>query len=184
MKIIVWLWNPWEQYKTTRHNLGFMFLDHIVSPLLNREGARGWENFSDFSYESKFKADISSWNYNWEKTLLVKPQTFMNLSGESLILLKNFYKLEADNFIIIFDDMSMDFWKVRYRSTWSAWGHNGIKDIIRVFGQDFPRIKVGIWLDKRYEVSNWVLSKFTEEELIDIENEIYDKISEKLEEEF
>ena len=174
MKIIVWLWNPWDQYAHTRHNLWFMFLDQYA-----------WKNnFSDFSYESKFKSDIASWIFNWEKTLLVKPQTFMNLSGESLMLLKNFYKLTPDDFIVIFDDMSMDFWKIRFRSTGSAWGHNGIKDIIRVFWADFPRIKVWIWLDKRYEVSNWVLSKFDEEELIDIDNEVYDKIIEKINEEF
>jgi peptidyl-tRNA hydrolase, PTH1 family len=141
-------------------------------------------NFSDFLYESKFKADISTGNYNGEKAFLIKPQTFMNLSGESLMLIKNFYKLEASDFIIIFDDMSMDFWKVRYRSTGSAWGHNGIKDIIRIFGPDFPRIKVWIGLDNRYEVSNWVLSKFDEEELIDIDTEIYEKIVEKLTEEY
>jgi len=174
MKIIVWLWNPWDQYKNTRHNLGFMFVDKYA-----------WENnYSDFSYESKFKADISNWSYNWEKALLVKPQTFMNLSGESLILLKNFYKLKLEDFIIIYDDMSMDFWKVRFRGTGSAWWHNGIKDIIRVFGQDFPRLKVWIGLDKRYEVSNWVLSKFDEEELIDLDNEVYEKIENKLTEEF
>ena len=174
MKIIVWLWNPWDKYTFTRHNLGFMFLDQYAEK----------NNFSDFSYESKFKADISTGNYNWEKALLIKPQTFMNLSGESLMLIKNFYKLEAEDFVIIFDDMSMDFWKVRFRSTGSAWGHNGIKDIIRIFWQDFPRIKVWIGFDKRYEVSNWVLSKFDEEELIDWDTEIYEKIIEKLTEEF
>lgn len=170
MKIVVWLWNPWNEYMNTRHNLWFMFLDTFVKK----------NNFSDFNYESKFKADIATWNYKWEKTLFVKPQTFMNLSGESLVLLKKFYKLDPTNFTIIYDDMSMDFWKIRFRDTWSAWGHNGIKDIIRVFWPDFPRVKVWVWYDKRYNVSNWVLSKFDEEELIDLDNEVYQKIEEKL----
>lgn len=173
MKIIVWLWNPGDKYKHTRHNLGFMFLDQYAEK----------NNFSDFCYESKFKADISTWKYNWKKAVLVKPQTFMNLSGESLSLIKNYYKISPNDFLIIYDDMSMDFWKIRFRWAWSAWGHNGIKDIIRVFWQDFPRIKVWIGLDNRYEVSNWVLSKFDEAELIDLENEVYDHIIKKIKEE-
>lgn len=160
-----------------------MFLDFMLDYPLSPSELRN-NSYPSFKYEAKFKADISSWSYKWEKTLLVKPQTFMNLSGESLMLIKNFYKLSPEDFIIVYDDMSMDFWKVRYRDTGSAWGHNGIKDIIRVFGQDFPRVKVGIWLDKRYNVSNWVLSKFDEEELIDLDNEVYNKIEEKLKEEF
>jgi PTH1 family peptidyl-tRNA hydrolase len=149
-----------------------MFLDYFVEK----------NKFSGFTYESKFKADISSWFLNGEKTLFLKPQTFMNLSWESVIAVKNFYKIEASEIIIIFDDMSMEFWKVRYREGGSAWGHNGIKDIIRILWPDFPRLKVWVWYDKRYNVSNWVLSKFDEEELIDLDNEVWKKIEEKLEE--
>jgi len=181
MKIIVWLWNPWDQYKLTRHNLWFMFLDFMLDHPLSTSSLRN-NSFSSFRYESKFKADISSWNYKWEKILLVKPQTFMNLSGESILALKNFYKLEASDFLIIYDDISMEFWKVRFRSTGSAWGHNGVKDIIRILWADFPRLKVGIDHNKRYDVSNWVLSKFSEEELIDLDSEVWKKIEEKLEE--
>jgi len=174
MKLIVGLWNPWKQYETTRHNLGFIFLD------LFRER----HDFSDFKYESKLKADTSTGMYNWEKTLLIKPQTFMNLSWESIRKITDFYKLSSDDFVIIYDDKDMEFGKVRYRSSGSAWGHNGIKDIIRLFSNEFPRIKVWVGSDSRYSTSDWVLSKFTEEELIDLDNEIYDKITEKMEEEF
>ena len=172
MKIIVWLWNSWDKYRLTRHNLWFMFIEFFAEK----------NNFSSFKYESKFKADISSWVLKWEKTLLVKPQTFMNLSWESILSLKNFYKFEASDILVIYDDMSMEFWKVRYRDTGSAWGHNGVKDIIRILWPDFPRLKVWVWFDDRYDVSDWVLSKFSEEELIDLDNEVWKKIEEKLSE--
>ena len=174
MKLIVGLWNPWKQYETTRHNLGFIFLD------LFRER----NEFPDFKYESKLKADISSGIYKWEKTLLVKPQTFMNISWESIRKITDFYKLTSDDFVIVYDDKDMEFWKVRFRSTGSAGWHNGIKDIIRLFSSDFPRVKVWVGSDDRYSTADWVLSKFVEEELIDLDNEVYDKIVEKMEEEF
>lgn len=166
MKIIVWLGNPWEKYTYTRHNLWFLFLDYLKEKL----------NFSEFSFESKFKWEISSWLYNWGKVILLKPQTFMNLSWESIIAIKNFYKLDVSDFIVVYDDMSMDFWKIRFRDKWSAWWHNGIKDIIKHFWENFKRVKVWVWFNDKFEVSDWVLSKFTEEELIDLDNEIYKNI--------
>ena len=84
MKIIVWLGNPWDKYKYTRHNLWFLFLDYLKEKL----------DFSEFSFESKFKGETSSGLYNWEKTILLKPQTYMNLSWDSLISIMNFYKLK------------------------------------------------------------------------------------------
>ena len=170
MKIIVWLGNPWVQYTYTRHNLGFLFLDKF----------RHEYHFSVFSLESKFKADISTWNINWEKILLLKPQTYMNLSWESLHKIRDYYKLNISDFIIIYDDISMDFWKVRVRNKWSAGWHNGIKSIIAHFWNEFERIKVWVSYDSKYDVADWVLSKFSEEELIDIGNEVYNKIEKEL----
>lgn len=174
MKIIVWLWNPWDKYKSTRHNVWFMFLDYLKEK----------KDFSDFKYESKFRADISEWKLSWEKTILLKPQTFMNLSWESIRKIVDFYKLESSDFIVVFDDISMDFWKLRFRSKGSAWWHNWLKDIIRYFNQEFDRVKVWVWFDSKYEVSDWVLSKFIEEELIDLENEVFSWVIEKIEERF
>ena len=74
----------------------------------------------------------------------------------------------------------MEFWKIRFRESWSAWWHNWIKDIIRYFKEDFKRIKVWIWFNPKFEVSNWVLSKFSEEELIDFEREIFEKVEDLL----
>lgn len=108
----------------------------------------------------------------------------MNLSWESIRRITDFYKLTSDDFVIIYDDKDMEFGKVRYRSSGSAGWHNGIKDIIRLFSNEFPRVKVWVGSDSRYSTADWVLSKFIEEELIDLDNEVYDKIVEKMEEEF
>ena len=97
----------------------------------------------------------------------------MNLSGESAQKICTFYKIDTSDIIVIFDDISMDFWKIRFRNTGSAWWHNWIKSMIQYFWKDFKRIKIGVWYDKNYDVSDWVLWKFTEEELIDLDNEIY-----------
>jgi PTH1 family peptidyl-tRNA hydrolase len=164
MKIIVWLGNPGSEYTYTRHNIGFLFLDYLKDE---------WK-FEDFK-DSKFKWAISEWNFNWEKIMLLKPLTFMNLSWESLSAMTNFYKLDYKiDVIVIMDDMSMDFWKLRFRSEWSAGWHNWIKSIINcLWGEVFSRIKIWVWQDKKYNASDWVLSKFSKEELDNIKTEIF-----------
>lgn len=174
MKLIIWLWNPGDQYTLTRHNVWFLFLDYFKSK----------NDFSEFRFESRFKAEISNGFYKWEKYLLIKPQTFMNLSWESVKRVVDYYKVDINDWIVIYDDISMDFWKIRYRQEWSAWWHNGVKDIIRHFTNVFNRVKTGIGQDKRYEVSDWVLSKFTEEEQINLDNEIFTGCNKILEEKF
>ncbi len=165
MKLIIWLWNPWIQYKNTRHNAWFIFVDRF----------REKNSFEDWKFESKYKAEISQWRYNWEKTFLLKPQTFMNLSGESIQKFCSFYKIQEKDWMLIYDDKDMEFWKTRFREKWSAWGHNWIKSIIQYFWKEFRRIKIWIWYDSHYEVSDWVLGKFREEELIDLDNEVYER---------
>ncbi len=166
MKIIVWLWNPWSEYVNTRHNVWFLFLDFLV---------HSW-NFEAFK-ASKFKALISEWSLNWEKIILVKPMTFMNLSWEAISGIVNFYKIDfKKDLIVVFDDMSMEFSKLRFRSSWSAGWHNGIKSIINcLWNEDFSRIKIWVGLDTKYSVSDWVLSKFKKEELDIIKNDIFPK---------
>lgn len=171
MKIIVWLWNPWPLYKETRHNLWFIFLDKFKEK----------NNFSDWKYESKFTAEISKGIKNDKKIVLLKPQTFMNLSWESLQKICSFYKLTAKDFSVVYDDKDMDFWKIRVREKGSAWGHNGIKSIIKYFWEDWKRIKVWVWkTPDKYITADWVLSKFSQEELIDIDTSIYDSLEEKV----
>jgi len=174
MKLIVWLWNPWKEYKKTRHNVWFMFLDFLA-----------WkENFSEFKLESKFKAEVSNWFFAWEKTILLKPQTYMNLSWESVRKIVDFYKIDLDDIIVIYDDLSMDFGKIRFREKGSAWGHNWVKDIIKHFWDKFKRIKIWIWFNPNYEVSDWVLSKFNDCEIDKLENEVFVEVYELLKNKF
>lgn len=107
--------------------------------------------------------------------LLLKPMTFMNLSGESVVAVCNFYKLDPKkDIIVVFDDVSMEFGKIRYRNEGSAGGHNGIKSIISCTGSEvFPRLKIGVGNDERYDLADWVLSKFTSEELKVLEQDIF-----------
>jgi PTH1 family peptidyl-tRNA hydrolase len=171
MKLIIWLWNPWEKYEKTRHNVGFLFLDWLKSNLSITD---------DFKNESKFKWEILETIISWQKTILLKPQTFMNLSWESVIKVMNFYKIDKKDIIVIFDDISLDFWKVRFRESWSSGWQNWVKNIIANIWEDFKRIKIGVWQDKRYELSDWVLSKFSSEELEKLNKEIFFEVYEKL----
>ena len=166
MKLIIWLWNPGDKYRLTRHNLGFLFLDYLKEK----------DSFEDFKVESKFKWEISNGIFNWEKTILLKPQTFMNLSWESIKKISDFYKIEKTDLIVIFDDISLDFTKVRFRDKWSAGWHNGLKDIIKYFWEEFKRIKTWIWFNDNFDVSNFVLSKFSDKELDELNDNVFPKI--------
>ena len=153
MKLVVGLGNPGKDYEWTRHNAGFMVIDEIAKAL-------------NCDIDSKkFKALIGSTKYKGETILLMKPQTFMNLSGEALGEAMRFYKLEAKDIIVIYDDLDLPVGKIRLRPKGSAGGHNGVKSIIQhIHTQEFNRIRVGIDKDARIPVVNWVLSKFRKEE--------------------
>lgn len=97
----------------------------------------------------------------------------MNLSGESLRKVIDFYKIPENKWIVVYDDISMEFGKIRKRDTGSAWGHNGVKSIISHFGEKFMRIKIGVWLNEHYDVSDWVLSKFTKTEQETLEKKVF-----------
>lgn len=134
MKVIVGLGNPGDRYSLTKHNVGYIIVDMLAAKV----GA-------SFKYENKFKSQISQINYEGEKVLLVKPETFMNLSGEALRALSDFYKLSNKDFLVVYDDVSMDLGSVRLRDKGSDGGHNGIKSIIfHLKTQEFDRMKIGI----------------------------------------
>jgi PTH1 family peptidyl-tRNA hydrolase len=156
MKVIVGLGNPGDKYFDTRHNVGFLFLDFLVQKF----------DFPSFDEKSKLKCLISEKNIGSEKVLLVKPTTFMNLSGDCLVALKNFYKLEWADFLVCFDDVDLMFETVRFRASGSAGTHNGMRSIIGLSGtQDIPRIKLGINVqERRGDLSSFVLSRFSVEE--------------------
>ena len=147
--MIVGLGNPGREYETTRHNMGFMVLDILAEKL-------GVE-----IKKLKAKALIGECRMGGSKVILVKPQTFMNLSGQSVCELMSFYKIPAENVLVIFDDITLDAGKLRIRRNGSDGGHNGIKNIIYLSGSDaFPRIKVGVGKTPHpdYDVKDWVLS--------------------------
>ena len=147
--MIVGLGNPGKEYETTRHNMGFLVLDILA------------EKYNAPIKKLKAKALIGECRMGGKKVILVKPQTFMNLSGQSVCELMKFYKIPAENVLVIFDDISLDAGKLRIRRSGSDGGHNGIKNIIYLSGSDaFPRIKIGVGKAPHpdYDMKDWVLS--------------------------
>ncbi|HMR01268.1 MAG TPA: aminoacyl-tRNA hydrolase, partial [Candidatus Gracilibacteria bacterium] len=127
MLIIVGLGNPGDQYQKTRHNVGFMALDMLAQKL----------NADDFKPEKKFNADISSADFHGKKLILVKPTTFMNLSGEAVQSISQFYKVEAEDIVIVYDDLDLPLGQIRIRKSGSSGTHNGMKSIVQYIGSDF-----------------------------------------------
>ena len=137
--------------------------------------------FPDWS-DSRYSGVMSEGSHDGEKLFLLKPTTYMNLSGESVAKVVNFYKLNPlEDILILVDDLDMEFAKVRVRAKGSAWGQNGIKSIIaQLWTPEFSRIKIGIGRDERYSVSDWVLSRFKSEELEQLESDIFPIVQEKI----
>lgn len=164
MKIIVGLGNIGGKYVKTRHNCGFLVLDQFVKELEDEGIKVVWKE------ESKFKAIIAKTKYNNEDLLLVKPTTLMNLSGEAVSKIVNFYKEPLENLTVIFDDIDLPLGKIRIRDKGSAGTHNGMKSVIEKLGtENFKRIRIGIesrgeLTPKQQDTSSFVLSEFTKKE--------------------
>lgn len=165
MYIIVGLGNPKKEYDNTRHNIGFDVIDALADS--NRIGMT----------EKKHKAVIGKGIIAGQKVLLAKPQTFMNLSGESVRELVDYFKIdETMELIVISDDISLDVGQLRIRKKGSAGGHNGLKNIILHLGHDnFHRIKMGVGeKPKNYDLADYVLGYFTKEERIVMDASVQD----------
>lgn len=163
MVIIVGLGNPKKEYNNTRHNIGF----DVIDALADKAGIT--------LNEKKHKAIIGKGVIQGIKVILAKPQTYMNLSGESVRVLIDYYKIdETDELIVIFDDVSLDVGQLRIRKKGSAGGHNGIKSIIAQLGHDtFLRIKMGVGeKPKGYDLADYVLGHFTKKEREQMEESI------------
>ena len=161
MKLIVGLGNPGKEYAGTRHNCGFMVIDRLASKL------------NVDVDQNKFKGLYAKVKYHGEDIILLKPQTYMNLSGESVNAVMNFFKIDKEDLLVIYDDLDMPVGKLRLRKTGSAGGHNGIKNIIaHLNSQDFKRIRVGIDRHKYMNVADYVLSRFSNVESEAIEQGI------------
>ena len=154
MYLIAGLGNPGKEYEMTRHNIGFEALDYMA------------DQYHKKINHLKFKALYEEIAVGGEKVFLVKPQTYMNLSGESIREFSAFYKIPPEHIIIIHDDISLAAGRVRVRKKGSAGGHNGVKDIIAKIGPDqFPRIKVGVGAKpENWDLADYVLSRFSQGE--------------------
>lgn len=153
--IIAGLGNPGAQYDLTRHNAGFSAIDLIC------------EKYSAKLNKIKFKSLYCTVEMQGKKVLLMKPQTFMNLSGQSITEAMSFYKVPAERVIVLCDDISLEPSKIRIRRKGSDGGHNGLKNIIYLSGTDaFPRIRIGVGKKPHpdFDLADWVLSAFTKDE--------------------
>lgn len=159
MYIIVGLGNPGDKYEKTRHNVGFNVIDILA------------KEYGISVSKIKHKALIGEGRVGSEKVLLVKPQTYMNLSGETLIDIYNYYKVDMENIIVIYDDIDLDVGKIRIRKKGSGGTHNGMRSIIKCLGaNDFPRVRVGVSKPKPgQDLADFVLSRFRKEESDDVE---------------
>lgn len=167
MKLIAGLGNIGEKYCFTRHNIGFMVLDKIAL-----------DNNLTFKEEKKLKSFVTKTKINGEDILLVKPTTFMNLSGEAIIAVINYYKIDVKDILIIFDDLSLDLGRIRFRGSGSDGGHNGIKSIIKHLGtKDFSRLKLGIGPQPPIPAENFVLQNFSKEQMDTLKDTIKKSIN-------
>lgn len=161
MKLIVGLGNPGCDYENTRHNIGFQFLDYIAK----NKGL-------DFS-KKKFNAIYTEYVVNDEKIILVKPLSYMNLSGSVVSKFASFYKIDIKDILVIQDDLDMYFGRIKIVNNSSSGGHNGIRDIEKFLGsREYVRLKIGISNDKTKDTKDYVLGNFSKVEIERL-NEIY-----------
>ena len=163
MKLIIGLGNPGQEYTNTRHNIGFMVIDYFAS---------------DSNWSKKWNALYKEETINNEKIILIKPLTYMNLSGQAVKEFVNFYKIPLENILVIQDDLDLEVGTYRIKTNSSSGGHNGIKSIIDCLGRNnFARLKIGISNNKKIDTKDYVLGRFNQEEQAIFDN-LYAKFNE------
>jgi PTH1 family peptidyl-tRNA hydrolase len=162
LKLVVGLGNPGDTYEGTRHNLGFMVLDRLAA------------RYGTYVDIKKKKSMIGRYRTGKERIMLLKPQTFVNLSGEAVLYMASFLRVMPENIIVVCDDINLPLGKIRVRKYGSSGGHNGIKSLIQFLRSDnFPRVRIGVGAppqDKKLET--YVLEKFPPEEMSEIQSAI------------
>lgn len=155
MKLIAGLGNVGEKYIWTRHNAGFMVVDKIAI-----------KNNIEFKENNKLKCFITKFKYKNDDIILIKPTTFMNLSGDAVSAVMNYYKIDVSDILVVFDDLSIELGKLRFRPDGSDGGHNGIKSIIKSIGtHEFARLKIGIGPQPPIKAEEFVLQNFYKSQL-------------------
>ncbi len=154
--------NPGEQYEHTRHNVGFAAIDMLAEKLQIEVN------------KNKFKGTVGEGIYQGKKIILLKPQTFMNASGESVVEIVNFYKIPLSDLLVIYDDIDIDIGKIRIRPEGSSGTHNGMRNISDILGShDFPRIRIGTGKpNENQDLADYVLSNFPQEEQLEVNKAI------------
>jgi len=156
MYLISGLGNPGDKYTNTRHNIGFLVIQEITKGLLTT-------NINNPNFQAKVQKHLSN--------LYVRPQTFMNLSGDSILSIVDYYDIPNENIIIIHDDLDLPFGTVKFKVGGGHGGHNGLRSIDSQIGKDYVRIRVGIGKpENKTDVANYVLSDFSKEQFIELEN--------------
>jgi PTH1 family peptidyl-tRNA hydrolase len=155
-KLIVGLGNPGSKYQLTRHNIGFRAIDFFAKN----------QDFPEFSNVAKFKGQFSEKIINNQKIILAKPETFMNDSGQSVRAVADYYRINPENIVVIYDELAVNFGTIRTRIGGQAAGHNGIKSILTHLSGGFNRIRIGIKseLSNQIDASDFVLGKFSKDE--------------------
>ena len=156
MKLIVGLGNPGVEYLNTRHNIGFYFIEAYTISL-------------DLNWKEKFNGMYIKTKIHDEDVIFLKPLTYMNLSGECVKKYVDYYKISPEDILVIHDDLDMENFRVKLKKNGSSGGHNGIKNIINCLGtENFKRLKIGIGKNVQYDTIDYVLSKFSKEELAEL----------------
>lgn len=154
--LIVGLGNPGKKYEGTRHNVGFMTIDNLAAKL----------EFPDWIVKKDLKCQLTSQTISDTKVTLIKPTTFMNLSGEAVSLVQHFYKIAPDRIVAVYDELDIPFGQIRIREGGSAAGHNGVQSLIDHLGEGFGRVRIGTRneIAEKADSKDFVLGKFTKEE--------------------
>lgn len=153
-KFIVGLGNPGDKYLLTRHNVGFMVVDRIL------------KEYGNGCIQKKFNSEFAEIRINNNKVFLLKPQTYMNLSGQAVYECANFYKIQFEDIIVIYDDLDLELGKIQVKKNGGSGGHNGIKSIDECMNKDYMRLRIGISkpVNKHIDISSYVLTNFNDDE--------------------
>lgn len=165
MKLIVGLGNPGQEYQNTRHNVGFMFLDYYAS-------VKQLDHFKE-----KFNGAFCQTTLNHEKVILFKPYSYMNLSGEPIVEVMQYFHISLADLLVVYDDMDLPFCSLRLRMKGNAGGHNGMKNILlKLNSNEFSRIRIGIDRPKDGKQIDYVLSSFSKEDIFNLQN-VFKKVA-------